>query len=776
MDMSTSAGFGYTDTVAHKFGLMHSYEHNALDSYESWYNSLPSGIFSLDVLTKEQLRPEFIMKVIVKEEVSKIEKIDSGDHRTVFVETFLKTVRSKHEQERLNRRLTECGFMFKGHDARGAIRDLYYECMNPQVSSSQGDASKLDRTLARELLDQCFDVRSLLGGKSSPGMRFASTHPVVSFVDEDGKLMLAKLARPQTSGRDSTTEDDFIAIALVIAEVLLDHGVPEEQFLLSGVGDDWTLRVDKKYDYLHELIAERFATHGLKMKMWRVTPTSFHFLGADIAWTKDGYQPVWDLERSAVRLAYREKPTRETDFIYAMRIVSILSFNVYHPKRQQMYEYLKWFMETHNVKASEKSIVLRTLENANQYYWRKDSTPGGPNLDTLAMVNKAKQNKTMQSLNARFAAMQTQLNKKGGKPNPKKKANKKKPKKMKKPKGGMMEHVGHRLTEGEECGWRYGLALAYPFHPDAIGACVPKFPCGETQKFSPWVKGTFVTNAAGDGFIACQPFAFSDNTAGLHACYFSSNTATYVSTGIPASGAVGTSTVGTNAPYANGQIGVSNQALKARLVGCGLRVRYLGREDAMAGRVLLVMSRDGEGVDGLVVSAILARRNSVSFPISRDWIHAIWAPQDTGDFDMQTYAFPSSFQTGGGPTNDVMGFAVTGGPASTSFEFEFIAHEEVSGLPSDALCSPNHPVNAATVEALQQVAISISNSPSPTTTPTAQILANGRAYYEQVSDIVNDKATRSIVGAVWGSIIDSFTGYRVDTIGAGRMNAAALQL
>jgi len=369
-DMTTSAGFGFTQLAKSKVSLLLSWlaDRFCYDRYKDWYDRLPSGIFPLSSIDPQEIEPDFITNLKVKEEVSKAEKVAAGDHRTFFVTPFKLIMESKCEQEALNEKLSEKGFMFKGVDTRSLIRDLYYACMVPGVFAKQGDAKKLDRSISRTLLKQCFDVRKALGARSSKGVMDATLYPVVHYVDSKGVSQLAKIEKPQLSGRDSTTEDDLLCIFLVVCQYCVDNGLSIKDIAFTGVGDDWTLR---SHDSFNGLTPEYFAQYGINMKVWDVKD-KFHFLGADMFSTWHGMQPAWDLERSMVRLAYRQKPSKESDAEYLSRVLNVYAFNYFNPMVSKLGDFFKKCLRSMRVN-SEDLIQLRSQYlHAGDFYVRSE--------------------------------------------------------------------------------------------------------------------------------------------------------------------------------------------------------------------------------------------------------------------------------------------------------------------------------------------------------------------------------------------------------------------
>jgi hypothetical protein len=602
MDLSTSGGFGYTTTAQHKIGLVLSYDEAAYKEYQVWYDSLPEGEFSIKLLRTDQIIPKFITAVKVKEEVSKQEKIDRGDHRTFFCVPFDQIVESKREQETLNCSFTERGFTFKGQDPRTSIRELYLDCRDHPAY--QGDASSLDRTISKPLLGQAQAVRSGLGATPSKGMLFATLNPVVFFVDEDGEYRLCKLQRPQVSGRDSTTEDDLLCIYLVVCEYMVRKGISYDDFWFTGVGDDWTLLIENESFVLSELV-ECFTEHDIKMKAWRVeSMEDFHFLGADIVQSAHGPQPVWDLYRSVVRLSYRSR--KETDFVYAMRIVGVLSYNVYHREAGKLLDYLKDFMRRAKINNMDREIVWRTVREMPTFYVRPECSRisvGGTKF-CYGPDMAGKKN----SLSKRFAnVVVVQQKKRAGKPS------RPKPKKNVKGKAkGMIRKMG--MDAGDPCVKNFLHALVHPF--GASNVCLPVGEKRASIRSKTTTRGIFSNSTTtGVGWICFAPSAANDYS-GVR--FTDSSYAGTAATAI-------TATTGSGVTLATVQGGLSTSAnFDAAVAVCkpamaALRIRYIGNELEKGGRVIAFNDQEDFTVIGMTLNDIRSRPTAKSLPISREW-------------------------------------------------------------------------------------------------------------------------------------------------------------
>lgn len=391
LDCTTAGGFGTSTTVKHKSGLVLNLDDVDMDDYEEWYKKLPERV-KVDDLPPEMIVFMFITFLKIKEEVSKSTKIDIGDYRTFFCTPFVQLVLSKMSEEVFNQSLTKCGFLFKGEDMRSSIRELYATAKKEQAL--QSDATLLDRSIFRGLLSQVQDIRKTFGSTMSKGMRFAILNPVVAYVDEIGVVWLVKFQRPQVSGRDSTTEDDFLVLALVLCELFVNLDIPCGDFYLVGVGDDMTAYVSPRFrdKVTVALIIEHFARFNITQKCWQVlTMQDFKFLGAGIVESVDGPQPVWDLERSVVRLAYRDR--KEKTFTYLQRVLGVYAYNVYHPKVHLLIAHFQKCFERWSkfLSASEMATLRRIVDEIPGFYWRpqcRATAKGGPNSNIMAMSVK----------------------------------------------------------------------------------------------------------------------------------------------------------------------------------------------------------------------------------------------------------------------------------------------------------------------------------------------------------------------------------------------------
>jgi hypothetical protein len=389
LDLDTSAGFGFTQLAQHKRALVLSYADGIYQHYQQWYESLPQkDDFSLHEIHSEQIRPEYITSIKVKEEISKITKVVRGDYRTFFCTPTFLIFEQALQTDSFAEELTAATFMFKGDDMRQALRELAMTVFehSEKYYAVQGDASKMDRTLSRPILQRCFNIMRRLGWTVTPDVVFATLHPVVFYLNSKQEMRFAKFSGPHTSGYRLTTEFGGLSIFLCAIDILIHKGCEftHNDLFHTGVGDDWTF-ISKRLDLCKALL-DGWSGYGLNMKSWLLEKVSdWDFLGSTMLNTPWGLQPHWDLDKSAVRLSYVDK--RHSDFDYLMRVVCVLQYNFWHPKFKQMYEFLRQVYGRSVLSPQQVAIFMKAVSDISKLYTKPQvgGSMGGTNIDLCVM-------------------------------------------------------------------------------------------------------------------------------------------------------------------------------------------------------------------------------------------------------------------------------------------------------------------------------------------------------------------------------------------------------
>lgn len=216
----------------------------------------------------------------------------------------------------------------------------------------------------------------------------------------------------------------------------------------------------------------------------------------------------------------------------------------------------------------------------------------------------------------------------------------------------------------------YASALVNPH--DVAEACVPSMPAIPSYKAKVFRKGTFLVNSSGAGYVACQPGTVIGN-AGDYDKYVVWTEGTQIGTTITTDPTItGISSANSNSPFNAGDMG--NDGVNARLVACGIRVRYIGTELNRAGRMIVLEQPNHHSLDGLPISSLLAYDRSRTQPVSREWTYVSFQPVSQAELNYQSDGISL-----GGKTVHCLAICVLGAVDGSAFEFEATSHIEFTG-------------------------------------------------------------------------------------------------
>jgi len=135
---------------------------------------------------------------------------------------------------------------------------------------------------------------------------------------------------------------------------------------------------------------------------------------------------------------------------------------------------------------------------------------------------------------------------------------------------------------------KYALAISEPFHPNARGACLPRFPSPPSQKTTGFARVTAAIGTTGFGFVTIGPCLANDGVAIFY------TGSTYSQSGVYPLGGTNVLSTGvssasfSNLPYTTAQliggefsilsgIQVANrEVVQGRVVSLGVRITYVG--------------------------------------------------------------------------------------------------------------------------------------------------------------------------------------------------------
>jgi len=224
-----------------------------------------------------------------------------------------------------------------------------------------------------------------------------------------------------------------------------------------------------------------------------------------------------------------------------------------------------------------------------------------------------------------------------------------------------------------KCALDYARALFDPFgaYYSQASPCIPDLFDLPSKKFCTLTRGEFGCGSAGFGFVSINPYVWGRGVAGADGRIGTFSTGAYAGTQIeshtftdPVPNPPGIFTVN-NAqfPYAS-----PGPFPDIRVVGCGMRCRYIGTQLNMGGRVLPIADNSvGANLNFHTYQALASRQDAVIYPAGRSWHGTFLRP--SAPFQMQYSAAQG--------TVDVLFMAlVANSQAGNVFEYEIVTFYE----------------------------------------------------------------------------------------------------
>jgi hypothetical protein len=246
--------------------------------------------------------------------------------------------------------------------------------------------------------------------------------------------------------------------------------------------------------------------------------------------------------------------------------------------------------------------------------------------------------------------------------------------------------VGHL----SQCADTYMRVLSNPF-TDVDNACIPDAITLPSQKMRVTCRGTFYSGTNGFGFVGINPWTgiTSDGISttqgiGCTAVYSTVNY-NYAYVTLPMTSTTGgIATANSNSIYTRAAMNGAQGALNFRLVGCGLRVRYIGTELNMGGRIIMYRQRTNFPDVNNNLSPAYALNDVFyhSSTMSRSWKQITYLPARTEDLSYHSFNDPSNV---GVTDYRIMWALVDGTVTNVAFEFESIYYYEIVGVGSSGI-------------------------------------------------------------------------------------------
>jgi len=247
------------------------------------------------------------------------------------------------------------------------------------------------------------------------------------------------------------------------------------------------------------------------------------------------------------------------------------------------------------------------------------------------------------------------------------------------------------------CAWKYAKVLLDPFN-EAAGACLPSFPSIPSKKIKAFSVGTMTSNtASGVGYVVINPGKGVSNTG---AWGIATTVTTFSATTIQTSSAsAGCLAFASNSPLSSTTFG--SQSGSAKLVSCGIRIRYIGPLLYQSGTVNCILSQNHGDLNNQPLTNVQSWPNTNRVPVGREWVNVTFRPQDPSDYDVYLPGSSTTAINDGTGTTACLALVIAGCSTTNpcTFEYEAYGHYEAFGTNvPDVTPGESDPFGAAAVQ------------------------------------------------------------------------------
>jgi hypothetical protein len=232
------------------------------------------------------------------------------------------------------------------------------------------------------------------------------------------------------------------------------------------------------------------------------------------------------------------------------------------------------------------------------------------------------------------------------------------------------------------CAAEYLAALQFPFSTKAL-ACIPDMHALPSKKIRVVERGTFSTGLNGFGWVIACPWVTASDLPCISATSAGYNGVAQISNPTVVTANV-INNFQSKIPYTANQFyaTTTDPGIEARVVGAGLRIRYIGSEMARSGQIAALRHPDNEDLIGFDDRRFRSYENCKVFPNNREWSYVVYRPAKPNE-----YEYSRDPESPGETTNYkwCLGFHIAGTTASTGavgpapFEYQFVQFIEYLG-------------------------------------------------------------------------------------------------
>jgi hypothetical protein len=241
-------------------------------------------------------------------------------------------------------------------------------------------------------------------------------------------------------------------------------------------------------------------------------------------------------------------------------------------------------------------------------------------------------------------------------------------------------------------------------------------------------------------------------------------------------------------PYSSSEFGVGG-SLQGRVVGMGLRVRYVGPTITQSGTLVAFREPNNESLAGRSLTDIKNALTAKPYPVSRDWTYINYRPVSPSEYQYSHY---SQGPHGSSTNLYQMGIFVfgtsdqSGAPGPANFDCEIVCHVEYTGAPVGNLTKTHSDIQAVSLirnaanetsstrnphSALAQSAVSIGRDilkyAAPSTTQSISSSPVSQALIKADSSLLNSMDPLKLLSGFIGQDSSNL----LKTLGGGFMKA-----
>lgn len=304
--------------------------------------------------------------IMIKDEVSKKEKLEKKEYRAILNTSPQLLFRMKSKSLNFNKQLAQKGIMLKEEDMRISMQLVFSESVI-NVSSGryvyQVDVSRMDRCITPEMITLIYTIRNAFLYQDhcfGDDEIMCVSNFFYKYLDSNGLLRQGRSINGYPSGHANTSEDETILMIAFFLKFFQELGIILYDF--KGCGDDAHFVVSSPIDI--DYCKKWFLQYGLVLKMWEfIDEKDFDLMGCTI----NQGRPTWNMERILVDMLYINKNLN--DYEIAQTLVTKCQFLYFHQHYETFFfPLVKYMLSQLSLTTTQYDSICVDILNGNKFY------------------------------------------------------------------------------------------------------------------------------------------------------------------------------------------------------------------------------------------------------------------------------------------------------------------------------------------------------------------------------------------------------------------------